>query len=124
MLILNFSHPLTKEQRAQIEEWTGQTIDEVLRIPVQLDVNYPFDTQIAALAEACQLDPDEWQTRSILVVPPGLSAAAATLMAELHGRMGYFPPVVRLKREGTPPRFVVAEIIDLQAQREKARQQR
>ncbi|MCS7301391.1 MAG: CRISPR-associated protein Csx15 [Fimbriimonadales bacterium] len=51
---------------------------------------------------------------------------AATLLAELHGRMGYFPPVLRLRPvEGAvPPRFEVAEILNLQQIRDTARSQR
>jgi hypothetical protein len=45
------------------------------------------------------------------------------LLAELHGRMGYFPAIVRLRPmpESVPPRFEVAEVINLQAVREHAR---
>jgi len=48
------------------------------------------------------------------------------LLAELHGRMGYFPPIVRLRPvpNALPPRFEVAEIINLQAVREAARTRR
>jgi hypothetical protein len=44
---------------------------------------------------------------------------AATLLAELHGRMGYFPTILRLKPipNSTPPQFQVAEVINLQAVR-------
>jgi hypothetical protein len=47
-------------------------------------------------------------------------------LAELHGRMGYFPPILRLRPvEGAiPPRFEVAEIINLQALRDAARKER
>jgi hypothetical protein len=57
------------------------------------------------------------------VVLPSLNFIAALLLAELHGRMGYFPPVVRTRPvEGSlPRRFEVAEILDLQGRRETAR---
>jgi hypothetical protein len=47
-------------------------------------------------------------------------------MAELHGRMGYFPAVIRLKPipDSLPPQFEFAEIINLQAVRDQARAQR
>jgi len=47
-------------------------------------------------------------------------------MAELHGRMGYFPPLLRLKpvAGSVPPRFEVAEILDLQTARDEARRKR
>jgi len=48
---------------------------------------------------------------------------AVTLLAYLHGLMGYFPAVIRLRPvEGsTPPQYEVAEVINLQAVREEAR---
>ncbi len=126
MLLLNFSHPLTEDQRAQIEALTGQTIAEVRRIPSQMDVAQPFEAQVAKQVEALGLTPEEWQTRSILIVPPALNFSAAVLLAHLHGRMGYFPPIVRTRPvpDALPPRFEVAEIINLQAVRERARQTR
>jgi hypothetical protein len=53
----------------------------------------------------------------MLANPPSLNVIAVTLLAELHGRMGYFPPVVRLLpvAGSVPPRFEVAEMISLQA---------
>ncbi len=126
MLILNFSHPLTEAQRAQIEALTGQPIEEVRRIPTHFDQEAPFIPQVIALAEACQLSPEAWQTQSLLIVPPALNFIAVALMAELHGRMGYFPPVVRTRpvAGALPPRYEVAEILNLQALRDEARQRR
>jgi len=47
-------------------------------------------------------------------------------LAEGHSRIGYFPAIVRLRplADSLPPRFEVAEIINLQAVRDLARQQR
>jgi hypothetical protein len=126
MLVLNFSHPLTKEQSKQIESLTGNTIGEVKQIPVQFDTGKPFAPQVEKLVEACGLTPEEWQTMPILVVPPALNFIAVTLLANLHGRMGYFPPIVRIKpvHGAVPPRYEVAEIIDLQEVRDMARRKR
>ena len=126
MIILNFSHPLTGEQIEQIELLTGSRVDEVRDVQSQFDTDLPFVPQVEELAEACGLTPEEWQTLPILVVPPALNFIAVTLMADLHGRMGYFPPVVRIKpvRDAVPPRYEVAEIINLQEVRDKARKKR
>ena len=35
--------------------------------------------------------------RAAPVVPPALNFITAVLLAELHGRMGYFPAIVRLR---------------------------
>jgi hypothetical protein len=126
MIVLNFSHPLTDEQVTQVEHLTGQTIDRVMERLADFENGDPFSPQVTALAERCELTPVEWQTVTILVVPPALSAIAVLLMAELHGRMGYFPPCLRLRPiEGSlSTRYEVAEVLDLQGQRDRARQRR
>ena len=127
MLLLNFSHPLTPTQQAQIEALTGEklagAIAEIRDIPAQFDNEMPFAEQVRALVDGVGLSPTEWQTRPILVNPPAYNFAAVTLMAELHGRMGYFPAIVRVRPQPgiMPPRYEVAEIINLQAVRETAR---
>ncbi|NLF02768.1 MAG: hypothetical protein GX601_17515 [Anaerolineales bacterium] len=126
MLILNFAHPLTEPQIAKIAALAGQAVDEVRTIPAQLDLEAPFAPQAAALADAAGLSPEAWQTTPLVVALPSLNYATAALLAEMHGRMGYFPPVVRLRPiEGAiPPRFEVAEVLDLQAIRARARTRR
>jgi len=126
MIILNFSHPLTAEQVRQIEALTGESIAEVRHVPAQFDQGQPFAPQVVALADACGLSPEEWQTTPLLIVPPALNFIAVALLAELHGRMGYFPAVVRTRPvEGSlPPRYEVAEILNLQGLRDQARSRR
>ena len=117
MLILNYAHPLTPDQRAQIEALTGQAIAEVRDLAAHLDVARPVADHAVALADAAGLSPEAWQTQALLIAPPALNVAALALIAELHGRMGYFPPVIRLRpvQGALPPRFEVAEIVNLQA---------
>ena len=124
--LLNFSHPLTPELLAQIGGLTDQPIGRVVDALARFDHAQPFAAQVAALVDSLGLSPVEWQTLPLLINPPALNVIAVTLLAELHGRMGYFPAVVRLRPvEGSlPPRFEVAEIINLQAVRDSARVQR
>ncbi len=126
MIVLNFSHPLTPEHVARIETLSGQRVKRVVEVPVHFDQSQPFGPQVVAAADACGLTSQEWQTVPLVVVPPALNFIAVLLIAELHGRMGYFPPCVRLRPvEGAiPPRYEVAEILDLQGQREAARRRR
>lgn len=123
MLILNFSHPLTPSQLAAISELTGSDGLQERRIPTQLDQQADFLPQIVALADACGLTADEWQTTPLLVNPPALNFVAVALLAELHGRMGYFPTCVRLRpvAGSTPPQFEVVGLLNLQQVREEAR---
>jgi hypothetical protein len=92
----------------------------------QFDPEQAFAGQARRLVDDLGLTPAEWQQAPLLVVLPGLNFGAATVLAELHGRCGYFPAVVRLRPvEGSlPPRYELAEIINLQAIRDTARQQR
>jgi hypothetical protein len=104
---------------------TGQQVG-VLDFKPQFDHEQPFADQVRALVESIGYSPEDWQTMPIIVNPPAFAPIAAVLLAELHGRMGYFPPIVRLKPipHSTPPRYEVAEIINLQAVRDRAREQR
>jgi len=97
MLILNFSHPLTPSQLAAISELTGSDGLQERRIPTQLDQQADFLPQSVSLADACQLTPQQWQTTPLIVNPPALNFVAVALLAELHGRMGYFPTCLRLR---------------------------
>jgi hypothetical protein len=126
MILLNFSHPLTAAQADQIAVLTGQPIADLRDLPTQFDEQQPFAPQLAALMATIDLTPAQWQGEPILVVLPSLNFIAAALLAELHGRMGYFPPVVRTRpvAGSMPRRYEVAEILDLQALREQARRQR
>ncbi len=126
MILLNFSHPLTPEQVAAIEALTGAAVTHLRTVPVQFDEQQPFAPQVRTLAEAAALSAHDWQTQPILVVLPSLNFITAALLAELHGRMGYFPPVVRTRpvADRIPRTYEVAEILDLQQMREEARKQR
>jgi hypothetical protein len=125
MLILNFTHPLTDEHKAQIEAIANIPIDEIRTIPVQIDQPQPLGLQISAIVDTVQLSSEEWQTRPLLINPPGYAPAAFVLLAELHGRIGHFPSLIRLRpRSGSVTMYEVAELLNLQAVRESARQRR
>ena len=126
MFLLNFSHPLTPPQRARLEELAAQEITRVIEVKTQIDTQAELAPQVVALADACALSPQEWQSEQILVLPPALNFAAVALMAELHGRMGYFPAMVRTRPipNALPPQYEIAEIVNLQGMRERARGRR
>jgi len=126
MMTLNFSHPLSADQLRRIEELVGQPIARVIEVPSQIDPQQPLTPQIVAMVDAAGLTPKEWQSLPILINLPSLSYSAAVLLAELHGRMGYFPPCLRLRqvKDALPPRFEVAEVLNLQAVRDRARRRR
>lgn len=126
MLLLNFSHSLTAEHLQQIEALTGQKVERVIEVPSQIDPQQPLLPQVIALADQTKLSPKEWQMLPLLINPPSLNFIAITLLAELHGRCGYFPTHLRMRpvAQSIPPRYEVAEILNLQAVRDKARLRR
>jgi hypothetical protein len=126
MHVINLAHPLTPAHLAAIEQSAGAKVERVVQVKTSLDPEQPFAEQARALVEAAGLSPEEWQTLPLLVNLPSLNVIAALLLAELHGRMGYFPAVLRMKPVPgtTPPQFEVAEILNLQAVRDAARGKR
>ncbi|MEO9027211.1 MAG: CRISPR-associated protein Csx15 [Ktedonobacteraceae bacterium] len=121
MLILNVTHPLTDEQRAQIEVLAGASVEEIRTIPVQIDQTQALEAQIRVIIDEMQISSQEWQTCSLLINPPGYAPAAFVLLAELHGRIGHFPALIRLRsKTGSLPGYEVAELVNLQAVRETA----
>lgn len=126
MIVLNFAHPLTAAQQEQIVALTGQAISQIIEINSQIDQQQPLGPQIITLVDKAGLTPKQWQSEAILVNLPSLNFSAATLIAELHGRMGYFPPVIHLRPVAGAllPRFEVAEILNLQVLRDEARMRR
>jgi hypothetical protein len=126
MILINFSHPLTESQREQLESLTGTSITRLIELMPHFDEQAPFVPQLAALLDQIDLTSAQWQGEPILVVLPSLNFIAALLLAELHGRMGYFPPVVRTRPvvDSLPRRYEIAEILDLQLVRDQARQKR
>ena len=123
MIVLNFAHPLTPAQIAQAEALSGQKVERVIEARAQFDQERPFAPQVRALVDQVNLSPGEWQTAPLLVNPPTLHVIAAALLAELHGRMGYFPSILRLRpvAGSNSPQFEVAEILNLNEIREQAR---
>jgi hypothetical protein len=126
VLLLNFSHPLTHDQLSQVQTLTGQPVERLVDVPTQFDHDQAFLPQLEQLMARLDLSPPEWQTAPLLVNLPSLNFIAGLLLAELHGRMGYFPPVLRLApvKGAMPPRYEVAEILNLQLVRDAARGKR
>lgn len=125
MLILNFTHPLTPDHLAQIERLADSHVEEVRTIAVQIEQRESLTEQIVAIVDGVGLAFEAWQTRPLVINPPGYAPAAFVLLAELHGRIGHFPTLVRLRpKPGPVTSFEVAELLNLQSVREAARRRR
>ena len=126
MILLNFSHPLTPNHLGQIEALTGHKVERVIAVHSQIDPQQPLAPQVTDLVDQAGLSPGEWQTLPLLINPPSLNFIAIVLLAELHGRCGYFPAHLRLRplQGSLPPQYEVAEVLDLQTLRNAARKKR
>ncbi|MCL6561052.1 MAG: hypothetical protein K6U74_20145 [Firmicutes bacterium] len=126
MRIINFAHPLTEDNLREIEDLAGCKVSEVIDVTSQVDLQSPLEPQIASRLDGLDLSPREWQTEPLLINLPSLNCSAAVVLALIHGRMGHFPPVLRLAPEtrNVVTRFKVVEILNLQAIRERARGKR
>ena len=126
MILVNFAHPITETQRDAIQQRTGQALERVIDVKAQFDPMQPFSEQVERLLATTPLTSAEWQSLPLLVNLPSLNTITALVLSELHGRMGYFPSVMRLRPvpDTVPPQFEVAEILNLQALRDSARERR
>ena len=126
MLLLNFGHPLTDAHLARIRELVGRDVDRILSVPTHLDHERPFDEQVRELLTTVPLTPEQWQTTPLIINPPSLAPITAVLLAEIHGRSGFFPTILRLRpvARTMPPQFEVAELLNLQGVRDAARTRR
>lgn len=126
MIILNFSHPLTKEQITSVESLAGQKTSDVIHIACHFENAQDFIPQVHQLLQSVPLSASQWQTLPILLNPPSLAPITAIMIAELHGRMGFFPAILRLSpvAGSVPVRFEPVEIINLQQVRDDVRKQR
>ena len=126
MILINFSHPITADQQKKIEAITNQSISEVFETKVNFNLQEAFAPQVEALLDQIPLTERQLQELPILINLPALNYIAGLLLAGLHGRMGYFPPVIRLRPVAglVPPQYEVAEILELQAFRDEERRKR
>jgi len=126
MVLLNFSHPLPDSQLARVAELVGHAVRRVIQVPTHFDHAQPFADQVRALCQTIDLSAEEWQSIPLIVNLPSFAPIAAVLLAELHGRTGYLPTIVRARPvpHTTPPQFEVAEVLNLHGIRELARQKR
>ena len=117
--VLNMSHPLTDAQISQMVEMVDAEV-QVIDIAVQLDLAQPAAEQISEIIQ--NITTINWEQDAVIVNLPGYTPAAALVLAEIHGRAGHFPSILRLKpSESAVARYDVAEIINLQHVRDAAR---
>jgi hypothetical protein len=124
LVLLNFSHALTPDQIEAVGRLADAAVDRVVEEPLQLINELPFAPQVRSAVDELPITDREWQFGSFVLHLPGLSPIAALVLAEMHGRTGGFPAIVRMSRSGMLNQYEVAEVIGLQPAREVARMAR
>jgi len=98
-IVLNFSgHPVLSDQLKTIEkllQWPSSEVMDVQLGTIAEDRN--FIANIVKAIEKIDLSPVQWQASSIVAIPAGYSAIWSVVLAEIHGRLGYFPDVVHVR---------------------------
>jgi hypothetical protein len=117
MILLNFSTPFRQVQLAQAEILLREPIDRVVNFPCHVDSDMEILPQFYTLMAKLPLNDAELKSEPVVVVLPAQNYLAVLVMAYLHGRMGYFPPIIRtrLKTFGLLPLHEAAELLDPQA---------
>lgn len=112
MIVLNFGHPMTEEQLAQVAELVGEAVT-VVDVPNQILNEYGIIEQIEEKLETAGVT-EEMIDDGVIINPPGLGVSAAVLMAVFYERFKTFPRVIRMVRDGDalPPKFVVKEVVE------------
>lgn len=128
MIILNFSHDIHPAEYPRIAAALGVQSEalEVRRVPTQLQEDQPFEDQVERLLAGLGWSPEQWETTAFAVALPGFSPITAVLLPMLHALSGHFPLILRFRQTGSSAdrRFELAEVIDLQAVRNRARQRK
>lgn len=126
IVVINFSgHPLTPDQKHQIEEMENGFIGEVIEIPLHFDPTQSMKFQIERAIESINLTKDEWSSQNLYLVLPGLAPGGAAVLAYIHGLRGSFPKVIWIYQNPEDrTRFDVAQILNLQDLRDTAREKR
>lgn len=96
---------------------------ELIHLPVEFDNARPYGPQCVDLADKVGLTPSAWKTLPIVVNPPGLCRAVgvAQRTAWAHGLLSCHCTLTPRRRQH-PTRFEFAEIINLQALKDAARE--
>lgn len=123
--LLNFTHAFQEQQIKELEDELGCFVEHVWpNLKINFNLSGPLEPQIRNMVDSLGFTPEEWDEAGRFVVSlPGLSEPCAVLLAELHGRMGHFPTIVRRRKNDQDESggYVLAEVIHLSDVRDKAR---
>ena len=114
MIILNFSHPITKTPA--LERVTGVALDqiEIIDVPCYFQLSQPLQPQVEKIIAVAGYEPSNVRSSIEAIRLPGF-ADAAVLVIEAFRELGFVPNVIRFAKFPPPgdPRFDAVELMRL-----------
>lgn len=121
VLVSMSGRPISEAHLQQLHSLLGNTVDECIIVPSELDDSQPFEPQVREKVRQAGLTKEEWEQLPVVLNVLPLAPAAAISLAIVHGLKGCFPDVIRWRRVGSTAEFEVAEVARLRDIRDRAR---
>jgi hypothetical protein len=117
MILINFGAPFKPLQLSQTAAFLHEPVTQVIDLSFNIDFDQEVLPQFKKTMGKLKLSNAELCAEPVVINLPQQNYLSVMVLAELHARMGYFPPIIRtrLKSSGILPFYEVAEVIDLQA---------
>jgi hypothetical protein len=117
MILINFGASFKPLQISQAEAFLHEPITRIINLPFNVDSDQEVLRQFKNNMGRLKLSKADLLAEPVVVNLPQQNYLSVMALAELHARMGYFPPIIRtrMKSSGILPYYEVAEVIDLQA---------
>ncbi len=117
MILINCGVVFKPLQISQAEAFLHEPITRVINVSINVDPDQEMLPQFKKSMSKLNLTNLDLRAEPVVVNLPQQNYLAGMVLAELHARMGYFPPIIRVRMttSGILPYYEVAEMIDLQA---------
>ena len=115
MLLIDFGHPISDAIKMQVENLVKRPITYHNIEKKRFVDDRPFKEQLEELFDAAPLKSIPWEQADLIINLPTFSPIVATVLAEINGRSGKWPAILRMRpvADALVQTFELAEIINL-----------
>jgi hypothetical protein len=124
MTVLNFAGPLSRDSLSTIAALCGRKTRRTIDVATQFAEGEPLTDQVRSALDGIGLSSSDWQNQSVVINLPADPVVAALLVAEIAGRRGRTPSIVRWRTTSDGAGVEPAEVISLHEIRKEARHKR
>ncbi|MBM3494204.1 MAG: hypothetical protein FJX72_07775 [Armatimonadetes bacterium] len=124
MTVLNFAEPLSRDSLSTLSALCGRKARRTVDLAAEFDDALPLAEQVRAMLDGIGLSASDWQNQAMVVNLPPDPVTAALLVAEIAGRRGRTPSILRWRRMAPGAAPEPAEVISLHEIRKEARHMR